>query len=673
MKKSLFLIPILALGLLAGCSGKGSKSEGSSEWVEPDMSRNDEKIESDSLYVRQVKNMPDDFILGMDASSVIAEEQSGVKYYNQKGEEEDVFKILSDNGVNYIRVRIWNDPYDEKGHGYGGGNNDLAKAIEIGKRATKYKMRLLVNFHYSDFWADPAKQQVPKAWVGMDLTEKREALYQFTKDSLQQLKDNNIAVGMVQVGNETSGGKMAGETRFSYFAALFNEGSKAVREVYPNALVACHFANPEKSNNYYDWAKKMADNNVDYDVFGSSYYPWWHGTLENLGTVLDTIAKQYNKKVMVLETSYAYTTDDTDFWGNTIGTGNDFVKNYPISIAGQTNSVIDITDTVVNHMTNGIGICYWEGTWISVGTTSYDENFIKWEKYGSGWASSYAGSYDKTDAAKWYGGCAVENQAFFDEKGKALESLKVFNLMRYGNEAPKYIDGVEDAVITYQTDEDFTLPETVNVVYNDNSKEAIPVVWEEFDIPAAKAQGNGRHVIKGVAGGREVQCILTLLEYNYLQNYGFEDGKLDPWKLNNMGEPLSDVHKVQITAENPHSGSNAFHFWSKEANCVKFELEQDVTLEKSGQYKYQLSIMGGTTSSADPDKQNIYAYVKINDVIVKQQSGKVTKYGEWADIKISGIEYTLGDKITIGIHVECSEEGIWGDIDDAMFNYVEVV
>ena len=131
-----------------------------------------EKIEGSSLYVKKVEDLPDDFILGMDASSVIAEEQSGVKYYNFNGEEQDVFRTLAESGVNYIRVRVWNDPYDENGNGYGGGNNDVEKAVEIGKRATKYGMKLLVNFHYSDFCADPAKQMGPKAWKGMDIETK---------------------------------------------------------------------------------------------------------------------------------------------------------------------------------------------------------------------------------------------------------------------------------------------------------------------------------------------------------------------------------------------------------------------------------------------------------------------------------------------------------------------
>ena len=103
--------------------------------------------EESTLYVKKVENLPEDFIFGMDASCVPALEASGVKYYNFDGQEEDVFKILADNGVNYIRVRVWNDPFDAEGNGYGGGNCDIGNAVAIGKRATQYGMKLLVNFH----------------------------------------------------------------------------------------------------------------------------------------------------------------------------------------------------------------------------------------------------------------------------------------------------------------------------------------------------------------------------------------------------------------------------------------------------------------------------------------------------------------------------------------------
>ena len=398
-------------------------------------------VTSDTLRVEKVENLSENFILGMDASCVPSLEKSGVRYYDHNGVEKNVFEILKENGINYIRVRVWNDPFDKDGNGYGGGNCDLENAIAIGKEATRCGMKLLVNFHYSDFWADPGKQMVPKAWKDMDIDTKCDALYQYTKESLRKLKDAGVDVGMVQIGNETNGA-MCGEYAtmvggWKRITQLISTGSKAVREVCPEALVAVHFTNPEKPESYVSYGKNLHDYQVDYDVFASSYYPFWHGTLDNLAGVLSDIANTYGKKVMVAETSYAFTSEDTDFFANTLGRGSQ-IAGYPFSQQGQADLVRDVIDTVVNKTTNCIGVFYWEGTWITAGGSSYEENRKLWETYGSGWASSYAGEYDPKDAGKWYGGCAVDNQAFFTADGHATEALKVFSLVRTGNTIKEY-------------------------------------------------------------------------------------------------------------------------------------------------------------------------------------------------------------------------------------------
>lgn len=361
------------------------------------------------------------FILGMDASCVPALEAGGVQYYNREGEPQDVFQILAEGGIHYIRVRVWNDPFDSSGNGYGGGNCDIENALEIGKRATRYGMKLLVDFHYSDFWADPGKQMVPKAWEGMSIQEKTDALYAYTCDSLTRLKQAGVDVGMVQIGNETNSG-LAGETRWENMAQLFSAGARAVRDTLPDALVAVHFTNPEKPGAYAYFAQQLALYEVDYDVFASSYYPQWHGTLENLQQVLSTIRQTYGKEVLVAETAHPYTAEDLDFHGNTVT--SDTVTPYPKTPEGQAAWVLDVAKAVSEI--GGMGLFYWEGTWIPAGGDSYTENQKLWEAYGSGWASSYAGAYDPQDAGKYYGGCAVENQAFFDEEGKVLQSFGVF-------------------------------------------------------------------------------------------------------------------------------------------------------------------------------------------------------------------------------------------------------
>ena len=179
-----------------------------------------------------------------------------------------------------------------------------------------------------------------------------------------------------------------------------------------------------------EYAKQLALYEVDYDVFASSYYPFWHGTLDNLASVLTSISETYGKKTLIAETSYAYTEKDTDFFHNTVGEGSDVARPYPFTVKGQADSVRDLTDTAVNQIKDCLGICYWEGAWISVGTKSYEDNKKLWEKYGSGWASRFAAVYDPEDAGKYWGGTAVDNQALFDEKGHPLPSLKVFSLIR---------------------------------------------------------------------------------------------------------------------------------------------------------------------------------------------------------------------------------------------------
>lgn len=438
--KVLCALVLVALGLSAftSCSAEQDVSAEGGSKINTDWRPNaiNTNVSSDTLRVQRVEGLSDDFIMGMDASCVPALEACGVKYYDFDGNEKDVFQILSENGINYIRVRVWNDPFDANGNGYGGGNCDIDNAVAIGQRATRYGMKLLVDFHYSDFWADPAKQMCPKAWVGMSIDEKSDALYKYTVECLEKLVAAGVDVGMVQVGNETNGA-LCGEKSSSLggwknITRLLSAGSAAVREVCPNALVAVHFANPEKLGTYETYGKNLDYYGVDYDVFASSYYPFWHGTLENLEGVLSDIVNKYGKKVMVAETSYAYTPVDTDHFGNTIGEGDGMVRSYPYTVQGQADLVSDVIRTVAG-IEGGIGVFYWEGTWISVGGDSYEENLELWEKHGAGWATSYAGEYDPNDAGKWYGGSAVDNQAMFRASGRPIESLKVFALVREGN------------------------------------------------------------------------------------------------------------------------------------------------------------------------------------------------------------------------------------------------
>ena len=621
-----------------------------------------EKIEGSTVFVEKVEGLEEDFILGMDASCVPALEASGVKYYNFDGREQDVFRTLAENGINYIRVRVWNDPFDSSGRGYGGGNCTIDTALEIGKRATAYGMKLLVNFHYSDFWADPGKQMAPKAWKGMEIEEKAQALYAYTRDSLKKLKQAGVAVGMVQIGNETNG-HFCGEKTWFNMQQLFSAGSRAVREVFPDALVAVHFANPEKAGSYDTYAAKLDYYKVDYDVFASSYYPFWHGSLENLSQVLTGIHNTYGKKVMVMETSYAYTPEDTDFNGNTISDGSAVTKDYPYTVQGQTRSVQNVIKTVAS-IPGGIGVVYWEGTWITVGQNSWEDNHEKWEQFGSGWASSYAAGYDPEDAGKYYGGSAVDNQALFGPDGKPLESLRVFHLVRYGNKVPLKADALEDTVLEFDIGDPVVLPDTVNAVMSDGSSSPVAVKW---DVTAAQlesmAAGPGKHTVTGTADGMKATAYISIVEFNYLKNAGFEDGTPEPWVITDLGG--ADQLYPEEKQTDSLSGAWHMHFWSAKTDSVEFILEQTPEKLAAGKYKFTVSIMGG-----DGGRTEIYAFVKRNGEIVQTAPLAITSYGNWDTATVRGIEYDGQGTLTVGIYVKCqgSGNGAWGKIDDAALN-----
>lgn len=363
-------------------------------------------------------------IRGVDVSSVLAVENAGVEFYNKYGRKQDIFQTLSEYGVNYIRVRVWNEPYDSSGNSYGGGNCDLYTAAEIGKRAAKYNMKLLVDIQYSDFWADPEKQTRPKYWQQHDHETLKGEIYNYTSWVLETISEAGGKIGMVQVGNETNS-FFCGEMDMYQICDLFASGDKAVRDFDPSVLIAHHFANP--STGYYSWyAQVMDECNLDYDVFATSYYPYWHGTTDNLTAVLKDIGNKYDKYVMVAETAYPYTSEDGDNFGNAVSadsTDADF--RYDISVEGQKQCLTDVFQAIANVGKKGIGVFYWEPAWIGVNGLSWEEQKGLWEKYGSGWATEYAAEYDSSVTG--VGGSSYDNQALFDFNGRPLDSLKVFS------------------------------------------------------------------------------------------------------------------------------------------------------------------------------------------------------------------------------------------------------
>ena len=381
--------------------------------------------ENDAVYFSQFDMNVNDGepIRGVDISSILAVENAGVTFCNEYGRKQDIFRTLSEHGVNYIRVRVWNEPYDSRGNSYGGGNCDLYTAAEIGRRAAKYGMKLLVDIQYSDFWADPEKQTRPKYWIQHDHETLKGEIYKYTSWVLETISEAGGNIGMVQVGNETNC-FFCGETDMYKICDLFASGDQAIRDFDRSVLIAHHFANP--STGYYAWSAQVMDEcNLDYDVFATSYYPYWHGTTKNLTNVLKEIADTYNKYVMVAETAYPYTSEDGDTFGNAVSEDSDSaVFRYDVSVEGQVQCLTDVFQAVANVGERGIGVFYWEPAWLGVNGISWEEQSSLWKKYGSGWATDYAAEYDASVTGS--GGSSYDNQALFDFEGNSLKSLQVF-------------------------------------------------------------------------------------------------------------------------------------------------------------------------------------------------------------------------------------------------------
>lgn len=664
----------LCAGALSGCGAKSAATAEAGTEAQPETEHEvtqttEEPAEAEAeeewsdVFVEPVAGISDDFIRGMDASAVLSVEKSGAKYYGYDGKEQDVFETLAESGVNYIRLRVWNDPYDENGNGYGGGDNDVATAIELGKRATQYGMKVNIDFHYSDFWADPKRQHAPKAWEGMSADEKADALYDFTKESLTQILDAGVDVGMVQVGNEINNG-MSGETDVPAVMELLSAGSRAVREIADSygkdIRIVLHYTNIEDNEEVDTMAANLKEYGVDYDIFGLSYYPFWDGTNENMQNVAKNIMDRYGKKVVIAETSYCYTEKDGDGFGNSFDGIEDAVDGYAPTVQSQATMIRDIC-AAANEV-GVLGVFYWEGTWIPVGSEDQDNSAL-WEKYGSGWASSYSAEYDPDDAGLYYGGCSWDNQAMFDFTGHPLPSLNVFRYLKDGHTVPLAVDFIPQTTVSRDVGEALTLPETVEVVYNDRSANTqVPVSWDASQVAAIDTKKAGTYTVDGtLSDGTAVTADVDVEMVNYVKNPGFEEVDRSMWEIFYAGE--NDPTDYQEKADDAHDGDFSLHFWSD--SDMDFSICQTLTDLPAGTYQLFAFAQGGDMESTS----DLELYAVINGEEIGSDAFMLTTWTDWKQPKVDNIRIGDGDTLTIGVRMKCNANS-WGTIDDFTLNRI---
>ena len=358
------------------------------------------------------------FVKGMDLSTLLELERCGAKYYDN-GEERDLLAIMKSYDVDTIRIRLWNDPWSETGESYGAGENDLKTSLEIAKRVTAAGFGVLLNFHYSDFWADPGKQIKPKTWADYGVKELEQAVYDYTLESMQTFLDAGVNITMVQVGNELSNGLLWPEGKvpnYDNIATFVNAGIHAVRKADATIPVMIHLDNGGNNALYREWFDNFTKRGEDFEIIGLSYYPFWHGSLQMLNDNMNDIAERYGKDLVIAEVSMGYTMEDyknyeklSDEERKGYATRPALVEKieYPMTKQGQYDFMEDFLNRI-SHIKGGKGkgFFYWEPAWIPVP--------------GSGWATPASLKYMNDP-----GPCGNEwaNQALFDYDGNALPTL----------------------------------------------------------------------------------------------------------------------------------------------------------------------------------------------------------------------------------------------------------
>ena len=300
--------------------------------------------------------------LGADLSFTNEMEDCGAKFHDANGQGADPFVLLKASGGTIARIRIWNNPDWTHYSTY----DDVLKSI---RRAHAAGLKVLLDFHYSDDWADADKQRAPAAWAGLDTAAQATALHDYTRDVLEKLATAGQLPEWVQVGNEINsemlGGNKDKPIDWPRDARLINAGIAAVREVarahHAPIKVMLHIAQPENVIPWFDAATVAGV--LDYDLIGMSYYSEWSKySFSGLGKVIAAARARYGAQVVVVETAYPFTLEGADTSGNVLGE-HALAPGYRATPADQKRYMIDLTRAVV--ASGGSGVVYWAPDWVS--------------------------------------------------------------------------------------------------------------------------------------------------------------------------------------------------------------------------------------------------------------------------------------------------------------------
>lgn len=594
-----------------------------------------------AVQVNPIENLSTDFIKGADVSIMPELERNGTKFYDN-GIEQDGLTILKNHGVNWIRVRIWNNPYVVGPEGVGGGNTDEAKAIEMAKRAKALGMKVLVDFHYSDFWVDPGQQKKPDAWKNDSGDKLVDDVYAYTAKVMQDFNAQGVTPDMVQVGNELNNGMLWPEAQltednpngYKFLAKLLNAGLQAVHDNDKDNKVKTmiHLAGVDVNLYHTFFDNLIVKNKVnDFDIIGMSFYPFWHGTMDDLKNTMNDVSAKYNKDVIAVETAFGYTLEDADFEKNNFGTNEEKVGGYKATVQGQATGLRDVMATVASVNDNrGLGIFYWAPDWVI-------NEKVGWKSNG--------------------GGNGWDNLTLFDTKGNALESMDTFNLVSDPNN--QYIEPQVTAINTVDVKDvslysNVDLPQTVGVVYSNDAVKNMSVKWDVAKPIFAKP---GNYTISGTVEGLAQKAIANIEvknKMNLVLNGNFENETLNGWDI------VGDSSAINLAwNQGDVRDKCAMHYWNnKPFNVI---IKQKLKGLSDGKYTLSCWTQGNGLAS------KYQLFVKQNGVEMTTDV-KDDGWNRWHQTSIKNIEVKNGE-VEIGFILN-GRPDTWGSIDDIEF-YVQ--
>ena len=612
-----------------------------------------------------------DFAFGVDASMTKVVEDCGGVYYNQDGREQDVFQILRRSGVNFVRFRLWNNPQNKYGDKYGGGNNDVATDIELAKRAKAANLNVMIDFHYSDFWADPDRQNIPRDWGTLVDKELPNAINEFTVNTLKQFKSAGVTVDAVQIGNEINNG-LSGysinwndtETSFDQMANMLSAGIKGAKSVFKNVKTMIHLANGGNTAEYETFFTAMDKRKVNYDIIGASFYPHLSGSLEDLQTNLDNVSKVTGKPVIIAETSWGFTTQYNENTENSYSAEDENVGGYLTSEQAQATMIRDICNVLSKVPNNkGLGIFYWEPGWLPVS--------------GASWATAAGQSYqyygnDSKTSTYTDGKATWSNQGLFSYTGKALSSLKTYSYIREGHNSATELsvsNRYELISVTINLAANETLPTTAKVVTDFDAIRNAPVVWDASAVEAVKTKGTHTNLHGVVDGKYNITCNAKCIE-NFIVDPGFEnqgedDSVKDPWKLSGITPANDKVVKLD-RKKDIRSGKTDLN-WYHSSKEFTFTVSQTISNLRAGTYKLTTYVMGVSIKQIKHTKLNLFVQISGQSEPLVLDLCNDTYLQGWSagyqECIIDDIVLEEGTTITVGLE-GAAVAGAWAHNDD---------